>query len=58
MPFLNRQDIDPKVRKQFEGKYRQELRAALLNPALTAEQKEKIREKLSQLEKPRKQEES
>ena len=47
MPFLSRQDIDPKLLEASARKAKKQLRAALLNPALTAEQRQRIREEIA-----------
>lgn len=46
MPFIQRQQIDPKIRVPYERKYKLQLREALRNPALTKEQKESIQERI------------
>ncbi len=46
MPFIQRSDIDPKIRLPYERKYKGQLREALRNPALTTEQREAIQSKI------------
>lgn len=47
MPFLRRQDIDPDLRATFDKAAKGQLRQALLNPALTGEQRTVIRQELA-----------
>jgi len=49
MPFVRRIEVDPKTLKKFERRTKAELRQALHNPALTAEQKEEIRRRIKQV---------
>ena len=49
MPFLRRQDIEPKVLEASNKKAKDYLRGVLLNPALTAEQRVRVREEITLL---------
>jgi len=53
MPFVRRIEVDPKTLKKFERRTKAELRQALHNPALTAEQKEEIRRRIKQVSRPK-----
>lgn len=53
MPFITRQQIPEALRVKAEREHKTRLRSALMNPALTAEQKEAIRNQLSNVGKPR-----
>ena len=46
MPFIRRQDVDPTLRQRFEEQRKGELRTALLDPALTEEQRKSIKRQL------------
>ena len=50
MPFIKRQNIDAELRNAATKSFKEMLRTALLNPALTAEQRTTIREELTMLE--------
>ena len=47
MPFLRRQQVDPKLLEASTKKVKEQLRTALLNPALTAEQRQSIKEEIA-----------
>jgi hypothetical protein len=49
MPFIRRPDIDPEIRAIHDKKTKANLRAALLNPGLSAEQSARIRQELAML---------
>jgi hypothetical protein len=49
MPFVRRQDVDSKLLEASNKKMKEQLRTALLNPALTAEQRQAIREEIALL---------
>lgn len=49
MPFIRREDVDPQVRAPFDKKMKADLRAALLNPGLSPEQRRLIKEELALL---------
>ena len=51
--FISRQQIPLKVRRLHVERYKKELRQALLNPALTDEQREYIRKRLTEVGKPK-----
>lgn len=53
MPFVRRSEVDPKTLKRFERQSKAELRQSLMNPALTAEQKEAIRRRVKQVSRPK-----
>ena len=53
MPFVSRTEIDQKVLVASMDKYRQRLRQALLDPALTGEQRQNIKDRLANLGKPK-----
>ena len=53
MPFITRQQIPEALRAKAEKEHKTRLRAALMNPALTAEQKDALRVQLSNVGKPR-----
>ena len=53
MPFVSRTDIDQKVLAASLDTYRQRLRQALLDPALTGEQRQHIKDRLANLGKPK-----
>ena len=42
MPFVSREQLDPKLRAKHEKTYKTQLRQALTNPSLTQEQKEAL----------------
>lgn len=50
MPFVQRRHISHEIRCEMDRKLRNRLREALLNPALTAEQRVLIKEELTMLE--------
>lgn len=50
MPFVQRRHISPDIRHEMDRKLKNRLREALLNPALTAEQRELIKQELTMLE--------
>jgi len=47
MPFIRRQDIDPKLRAKHDARYKSQLRQALLSPGLSAEQRAGIQSQLA-----------
>lgn len=47
MPFIKRQDVDVKIRKPYDEAHRKQLRQALLNPALTAEQRKHLQSQIA-----------
>ena len=53
MPFLTRRDLSLSLRKEHDKAYRNQLRQALLDPALTNEGKQRIMEKLARIGQPR-----
>jgi len=53
MPFIRRQDVDPVVRQRFEETHKASLRAALLNPTLTEEQRNGIKTQLDTVGRPK-----
>lgn len=53
MPFLTQRDLSSALRAQAEKTYRDQLRAALQNPALTAEQRRDLRARLTQVGQPK-----
>jgi hypothetical protein len=53
MPFLNRNQIDPALRKKYDTEYRNRLRQALADPTISAERRQAIRDQLAQVGKPR-----
>jgi len=53
MPILSRHGIDPDIRGPYERQYKAQLRQALSNPGLTAEQRGRIKAELDQVGKPR-----
>ena len=53
MPFLSQRDLSLAVRARSEKDHRNQLRAALLNPGLTADQRREIQLRLSQVGQPR-----
>lgn len=53
MPFLTQRDLNPEVLAQSAKNYRSQLRAALLNPGLSAEQRRDIKVRLGQVGQPR-----
>ena len=53
MPFMSRSGIDPKMTKPYDKKYKAQLREALGNPGLSAEQRARIKAELAQIGKPR-----
>ena len=46
MPFLQRQQIDLKIRGPYDRKYKTQLREALRTPGLTKTQKQAIQDKI------------
>lgn len=46
MPFIQRSQIDSKIRAPYERKYKIKLREALRNPGLTEKQKKAIKDKI------------
>jgi hypothetical protein len=53
MPFVSRAEIDQKVLVASMDTYRQRLRQALLDPALTGDQRQNIKERLTNLGQPK-----
>jgi hypothetical protein len=53
MPFVRRRDAALEARQVAEKKYRGQLRQALSNPGLSAEQRKLLRHKLEMVGKPR-----
>jgi hypothetical protein len=53
MPFVSRNEIDHKVLSANLDKYRSRLREALLDPALSGEQRQNIKDRLASLGKPK-----
>jgi len=53
MPFIRRDQISSEVRKPYEGTYKTQLRQALTNPGLTAEQRKCIKDQLAEVGKPK-----
>ncbi len=53
MPFITQQELGPSLRSKSEKNYRSQLRAALLNPGLSAEQRRSIQGRLGQVGQPR-----
>jgi len=49
MPFINRRQIALATRQKADRKYRDQLRRALQNPALTAEQRKDLRSRLERV---------
>lgn len=53
MPFLTKAQLDDRLVKQAAAQYKAQLRASLQSPALTAEQRQAIRDELAQVGKPK-----
>lgn len=53
MPFIRREDIDPKLLSSADQAYREQLRVALSSPGLPGDQREALRRQLQQVGKPR-----
>lgn len=53
MPFITQRDLSAALRARSEKDHRTQLRAALLNPGLTAEQRRDIQLRLSQIGQPK-----
>lgn len=53
MPFISQRQIATDLRAQAEKDYRKQLRAALLTPGLSAEQRQSIQAQLLQLGQPK-----
>lgn len=53
MPFISQRDIALSIRQKAEKEYRDKLRAALQNPALTREQRQDLRARLERVGEPR-----
>jgi len=49
VPFIRRHEIKSSVRKPHEGAYKGQLRQALTNPGLSAEQRERIKSQLAEV---------
>jgi len=49
MPFIKRHHIDPKIRGQHDKAHKSQLRQALLNPALTEEQRAGLQKQLREV---------
>ena len=53
MPVISRRDIALATRRAADQKYRKQLKAALQNPSLSAEQRQDLRERLQRIGKER-----
>lgn len=53
MPFLTQRDLGSALRTKAEKDYKAQLRAALLNPGLNADQRREIQLRLSQVGQPK-----
>ena len=53
MPFISRDQIDPKIRAKFDEKYKAQLKEALHNPNLTTVERESLRAQIRQVGKPK-----
>lgn len=53
MPFITQRDLSAALRARSEKDHRAQLRAALLNPGITAEQRRDIQLRLSQIGQPK-----
>jgi len=53
MPFISQRELGLNLRSKSEKDYRAQLRAALLNPGLSAEQRRDIQVRLAQVGQPR-----
>lgn len=53
MPFINQQQIAASLRAKATKDYKEQLRTALLNPTLTAEQRRDLRVRLAQVGRPK-----
>ena len=53
MPFISRDQIDPAVKARYEGRYKSQLKEALLNPGLTAQQRIYLREQIRAIGQPK-----
>jgi hypothetical protein len=53
MPFLNRRQLDPKLRKKYDAQFRNQLRQALADPTITPERRKAIRDQLARVGKPK-----
>ena len=53
MPFITQRDLSAALRARSEKDHRAQLRAALLNPGLSAEQRQDIQLRLSQIGQPK-----
>jgi hypothetical protein len=49
MPFIRRQEVDPKLLEASNKATKEQLRKALLNPGLNAEQRQRIKEEIALL---------
>lgn len=54
MPFVSRNQISPVLRKKAEVEQRERLREALRNPALTEEQRKRLKQALAEMSRPKK----
>ena len=54
MPVLSRRQISRKVRQPHDKVYRDQLRASLLDPTLTDEQRERVKRQLDSINEPKK----
>ena len=53
MPFIRREDIDPKIRAPYEGRHKASLRAALHDPGLTAEGRKHLLDQIRAIGQPK-----
>ena len=53
MPVISRQNLEPSIKAEYDQKYKAQLRKALLNPGLTADQRTQIRLELALVGLPR-----
>jgi len=53
MPFVSREDIDLDVRAKYDKRYKAQLREALHNPGLTAEQRKHLQAQIRQVGQPK-----
>lgn len=53
MPFISKEEISPEIRGRYEKRYKAQLKEALLNPGLSAEQREHLREQIRSAGKPK-----
>lgn len=53
MPFISRSQIEKEIRKPHDVAYRSQLRQSLGNPGLSAEQRQRIKDQLNGVGKPK-----